>query len=257
MPLLSRPRAAQAEGPLQPPLAAWSRPACPAPASTGHFPGRWELTACLPRCCPGGASPGAWHTERKVHSSPWSGGHDWPGSASRQKGTLAPSLKGSVTLGKSFRLWSVNGADHSLCSPGCESIPPPPRPPRCHALGLSQCWPSGASWRGIPFLEPSETDSCPVKWALTSCHSQSPHSQSQDTASVRCPSVCRPGIPPQRNQSPRVYCVPFTVSWGEAAREGERGERKSKPTYWFQMWPSLTALRSNLIKFPQTARRVS
>lgn len=123
-PLLSRPRAAQAGDPLQPPLAAWSRPACPAPAGTWHFPGGWELAACLPHCCPGRAAPGAWHTECEVHSSPWGDGNDRPGSASRQKGTLAPSLKGSVTLGKSFRLWSVDGADHSLCSPGCESIGP-------------------------------------------------------------------------------------------------------------------------------------
>lgn len=43
----------------------------------------------------------------------------------------------------------------------------------------------------------------------------------------------------------------------EKEREERREKKKSKPTYWFQMWLSLPALSSNLIKFPQTARRVS
>lgn len=71
-------------------------------------------------------------------------------------------------------------------------------------------------------------------------------------------SVCQE-FSPRGTNTPGLYRVPFYSSeMGRGRERGrERGGKKSKPTYWFQMWLSLTALSSNLIKFPQTARRVS
>lgn len=256
--------AAQVEDPLQPLLAAWWRPACPAPASTGHFRACWEWAAPESRAW-------AWHADRKSRAAPGATAVTGPG-----RGNLAPPLQGAVTLGQSFPLWSELitaplGGEH-------------PSTPGWDALGLrSQSWPPGVSGRGSPFLEPTEPDSCSVTWVLPPATAKAPpapppspprpqpipgHSPAapllssaasvclQQGPCVWCPSVCLPAIPPQRNPYPRVCLFPFTGSGGEAGGRGS-GERKSEPTYWFQMWSSLPALRSNLIKFPQTARRAS
>lgn len=72
--------------------------------------------------------------------------------------------------------------------------------------------------------------------------------------------LCLPGTVSRRNQYSRAFLCPFSRNGErEAGNERKRREegKKSKRTYWFQMWLSLPALSSNLIKFPQTARRVS
>lgn len=93
-----------------------------------------------------------------------------------------------------------------------------------------------------------------------------PHSPVPPLPPAGCPclwllsvSVCQ-GSCPRGAGSPGSPAPPLTaMRWEvEGGRKGGREEgKKSKPAYWFQMWSSLTALSSNLIKFPQTARRVS